>query len=72
MYKFFRFYETNWSNTRIVSESLKANNLTSHDIDENTPNKINCQNYTVDEFSNLERNLNPFDLFHSDVNGLSS
>ena len=56
----------------IVSESLKTNNPTSHDIDENTPNKINCQNYTVDEFSNLDRNLNSFDLFHSNVNGLSS
>ena len=53
----------------ITSEALKANNLTPNDIDENTPDKINCKYYTADEFTNLPNNQKSFNVMHSNVDG---
>ena len=54
----------------INSQILRVDDLCSKDIDENLVNKINCKYFTNDEFSKLSNDINSFNIFHADVNGL--
>ena len=54
----------------INSQILRVDDLCSKDIDENLVNKINCKYFTNDEFSKLSNNINSFNIFHANVNGL--
>ena len=54
----------------INSQILRVDDLCSKDIDENLVNKINCKYFTNDEFSKLSNDINSFNIFHANVNGL--
>ena len=54
----------------INSQILSVDDLCSKDIFENLVNKINCKYFTNDEFSKLSYDINSFNIFHANVNGL--
>ena len=57
---------------KIVSESLKSNNMNSNDIDENLVHKIDSKYYTCQEYLKIKNDKNNFKIYHSNVNGISS
>ena len=55
---------------KINSQILRVDDLCLKDIYENLVNNINCKYFTNDAFSKLSNDLNSFNIFHANVNGL--
>ena len=56
----------------ITSTITKIDDICSNDIGNNISNNVNCKYFINEEFSNLPKTKNVFNIFHANVNGIEN
>ena len=56
----------------ITSTITKIDDICSNDIGNNIPNNVNCKYFTNEEFSNLQKTRNSFNIFYANVNDIEN
>ena len=56
----------------ITSTITKIDDICSNAIDNIIPNNVNCKYFINEEFSNLPKTKNSFNILHANVNGIEN
>ena len=56
----------------ITSIITKIDDICSNDIDNSIPNNVNCKCFTNEEFSNLPKTKNYFNILHANVDDIEN
>ena len=55
-----------------ITSTITKIDICSNDIDNSIPNNVNCKYFTNEEFSNIPKTTNYFNVFHANVDGIEN